>query len=78
MVRISFIIIYLTQLIDFLIGFGLYPLLPVYAAHFGAHPSTIGLYLTCTHIAITLGTLFGGWLSDRIQKRKKLVEVIQN
>ncbi len=51
------------------IGFGLFPLLPVYASGFGATPSMIGVYLALTYIAISLGAMLPGWLSGRISQK---------
>jgi ACDE family multidrug resistance protein len=51
------------------VGFGLFPLLPIYAGRYGATPTTIGLYLALTYVSITLGTLLAGWLSGRAPRR---------
>lgn len=51
------------------VGFGVFPLLPVYASEFGATPSMIGVYLALTYIAISLGTMLPGWLSGRISQK---------
>jgi MFS family permease len=51
------------------VGFGLFPLLPVYAAEFGATPTLIGLYLAATYSSITLGTLLSGWLPGNISRK---------
>jgi MFS family permease len=51
------------------VGFGLFPLLPVYAAELGATPTLIGFYLAVTYIAITLGNLLTGWLSGRVPRK---------
>lgn len=48
------------------IGFGLFPVLPLYAADFGASPSFIGIFLAITYIAISLGSILTGQLSDRV------------
>jgi len=50
------------------IGFGLFPILPLYAAEFGATPSMIGVYLAITYIAISLGSILAGQLSNRIPR----------
>jgi MFS family permease len=55
------------------VGFGLFPLLPIYAGHFGATPTTIGIYLALTYISITLGSMLAGWLSGRVSRRLTLV-----
>jgi MFS family permease len=48
------------------IGFGLFPILPLYAAEFGANPSFIGIFLAITYIAISLGSILAGQLSERL------------
>lgn len=48
------------------IGFGLFPILPLYAAEFGASPSFIGIFLAITYIAISLGSIMAGQLSERV------------
>ncbi|MFC1754693.1 MFS transporter [Thermoproteota archaeon] len=67
-----YFVIYLCNFLDLTIGAGIFPLLPVYAAQFGAKPGLIGIYLACANFAIALGSIFGGWLSDHVQKRKLL------
>jgi MFS family permease len=52
-----------------LIGFGLFPLLPIYAADFGATPTMIGMYLAVTYIAISLGTMLVGWIPARVPRK---------
>jgi MFS family permease len=51
-------------------GNGWLPLLPVYADQLGAQPREIGNYLSFAYIALTAGSFSGGWLSDRLQRRK--------
>jgi MFS family permease len=47
------------------LGAGALPLLPVYAARLGAPPSITGYYLAFAYVAVVVGTMIGGWLSDR-------------
>jgi MFS family permease len=61
--------LFLSNLAILFIGFGVFPLLPVYAGRFGATPSMIGVYLALTYIAISLGTMLPGWLSGRISQK---------
>jgi MFS transporter, DHA1 family, multidrug resistance protein len=63
-------ILFLTNSAVFFIGTGLLPLLPLYAARFGATPTGSGLYLAATYTAIALGTVLTGWLSDRLPLRR--------
>src|SRR5574341_1089952 len=51
------------------IGFGLFPLLPLYAAEFGASASFIGFYLAITYIAISIGSILAGQLSERLPRK---------
>lgn len=55
------------------IGFGLFPLLPLYAADFGASPSFIGIYLAITYIAISIGSILAGQLSERLPRKTLFV-----
>jgi MFS family permease len=48
------------------IGFGLFPVLPLYAAEFGASPSFIGIFLAVTYIAISVGSIIAGQLSGHV------------
>ena len=50
-------------------GFGLFPLLPLYAAEFDASPSFIGIYLAITYIAISIGSILAGQLSERLPRK---------
>ena len=67
----------LTQLVCsltvWIIGNGLAPLLPVWASKLGASSSVIGYYLSFCFVLLTVGTLAAGWLSDKLQNRKKLL-----
>jgi MFS family permease len=50
-------------------GNGLFPVLPLYAAQFGATRTEVGLYLTIMYIAITLGSFVPGWLTSKMPPR---------
>ena len=65
--------LFLSNLAILFIGFGVFPLLPVYASRFGATPSMIGVYLALTYIAISFGTMLPGWLSGRISQKTVFV-----
>ena len=65
--------LFLCNLAILFVGFGVFPLLPVYASRFGATPSMIGVYLALTYIAISLGTMLPGWLSGRISQKAVFV-----
>jgi MFS family permease len=62
--------LFICSLIPWTIGNGLFPLLPVYAVRLGANSAAAGLYLTIAYIALTLGALSAGWMSDGLRKRK--------
>ena len=55
------------------IGFGLFPLLPLYAAEFGASSSFIGFYLAITYIAISIGSILAGQLSERLPRKQLFI-----
>src|SRR5512139_3000663 len=63
--------LFICSLIPWTLGNGLLPLLPVYASELGASPALAGYYLAFSYLALALGTLAAGWLSDRFQKRKR-------
>lgn len=65
--------LFLCSFAIFFIGFGLFPILPLYAAEFGASSSFIGIYLAITYIAISLGSAFSGQLSDRFSRRRLFI-----
>ena len=51
------------------IGFGLFPLLPLYAAEFGANPSMTGIYMAITYISITIGSILPGRLAEYLPRK---------
>ena len=65
----EFIPLFLCNFAILFVGFGVFPLLPVYASGFGASPTLIGFYLAATYASITLGTLLTGWLSGRVSPK---------
>ena len=69
----QFLYLFLCSFAIYFIGFGLFPLLPLYAAKFGASSSFIGIYLAITYIAISLGSAFSGQLSERFSRRRLFV-----
>jgi MFS family permease len=48
-------------------------LLPVYAVRLGADPATTGFFLAFNFFITMLGTLTGGWLSDHLGQRKRIL-----
>lgn len=69
----KFLPLFLCSFAILFVGFGVFPLLPVYAARFGATPTLIGFYLAATSVSITLGTLLTGWLSGRVPRKAVFV-----
>jgi MFS family permease len=65
----GFFPLFLSSFAILFVGFGLFPLLPVYAAGFGATPTVVGFYLAATYSSITLGTLLSGWLPGYISRK---------
>jgi MFS family permease len=57
------------------LGAGALPLLPVYAAKLGAPPSITGYYLAFAYLAVVIGTMAGGWISDRFGHRRALLAI---
>ena len=55
------------------IGFGLFPILPLYAAKFGASPSMTGIYLAITYVAISVGSILAGQLSESLPRKALFV-----
>jgi MFS family permease len=51
------------------IGFGLFPVLPLYADEFGANQSLIGIYMAITYIAISIGSILAAQLSERMPRK---------
>jgi MFS family permease len=65
--------LFVCSLVPWTIGNGLLPLLPVYAVQVGATPAMVGYYLSFSYLALATGTVIGGWLSDKLQRRKLLL-----
>ena len=66
-------LLFLCSLVPWVIGNGLLPLLPVYASQLGASPALVGYYMSISYLALALGSLAAGWLSDRYQRRKLML-----
>lgn len=62
--------LFFCSLIPWILGNGLLPLLPLYASHLGSSPAFVGYYLSFSYLALALGTLAAGWISDAFQQRK--------
>ncbi|MHB8628821.1 MAG: MFS transporter [Aggregatilineales bacterium] len=66
-------VLFVCSFVGWVIGSGLFALLPIYAARLGADSASIGNYLAAAFLASTVGTLSAGWLSDRFQRRKLFI-----
>lgn len=70
MTRRQLYALFVCSLMPGLVGNGLLPILPLYASQLGASPAFVGSYLSLSYVALAAGTMSGGWLADRIQRRK--------
>jgi len=62
--------LFLCSLVPWTAGNGLVPLLPLYAIKLGASSAVAGYYMSFSYIAIALGALSAGWVSDKFRQRK--------
>jgi MFS transporter, DHA1 family, multidrug resistance protein len=67
------IALFMSSLVTFTVGGGLVPLLPIYATRLGADSVLTGYYLAFAFLALSISSVFAGWLSDRLQRRKALL-----
>lgn len=58
------------SLVSFTIGNALAGLMPIYVARFDTTSSAAGNFMASALFALSVGTLAGGWLSDRFQRRR--------
>lgn len=65
--------LFFCSLVFYTVGSLAFALFPVYTARLGADPAMIGNYFASLFVAVTAGTVAGGWLSDRFQHRKPLI-----
>lgn len=64
-------LLFTSNLVMMSVGGGIASLVPVYAtAQLGAEPGAVGLFMSFAFLGLSTGTLAGGWLSDRFQRRK--------
>ena len=73
MSRKQLLLLFFGNLIPYTFGFGLMPLLPLYAGKFEASEALTGYYLAISMLALTVGTIFAGWMSDKFQRRRLLL-----
>ena len=65
--------LFVCSMVPFIVGNAQAALLAVYLTRLGADPASIGNYLALIFLAVAVGTIAGGWLSDRFQKRKLML-----
>jgi MFS family permease len=70
MTKEQFVVLFYCSLVIWTVGNGLIPLLPVYVGQLGAAASVIGYSLSIIYLALAIGAILAGWLSDRFQQRK--------
>jgi len=62
--------LFICNLVPYTVGNGLIPLLPIYAKQLGVGSAVAGYYLAFIYIAIAIGTVSAGWISDKFHRRK--------
>lgn len=62
--------LFVCSLVFWTLGNGLLPLLPVYTIQIGADPALAGYYLSFSYLALAVGAISAGWLSDKYNRRK--------
>ncbi len=65
--------LFVGNLVGWTIGNGLLPVLPVYAAERNINPTQTGIYLALGYIALMIGTVVAGYISDRWLLRQRLL-----
>ena len=55
------------------VGMGLFPLLPLYAARFGADNTAIGVFFAVTHLSNAMGPIAAGLLGYRFGYRRLFI-----
>lgn len=71
-------LLFSNMLFNFVIALGLLPFLPLHVAtNLGVDPSQAGIFLAIVSVALTAGTIVGGWLAEKF-KRRKLIMLISS
>jgi len=70
------VVLFVCNYAPFVVGGGALPLLPLYAVEMGAPPIVAGYYLASAYLALAIGTLTAGWVSDRIHRRRALLGLV--
>ena len=66
-------LIFAIGVVQWIIGNGLFPLLPVYSLQLGADVSFTGNVISFSFLMVAISTMLTGWLSDRFQRRKLML-----
>ncbi len=65
--------LFLSSFIILFVGMGLFPVLPLYDAQFGATRTVVGIHFALMYVANLLGHMSTGWLSGRLTPRGAFV-----
>ncbi|MBC8074928.1 MAG: hypothetical protein H7Y32_02535, partial [Chloroflexales bacterium] len=65
----TFAVLFICTIVPLFIGAGLFPLLPLYVARFGATRTDIGIFYAVIYIANTAGVIATSWLAERFSRR---------
>jgi MFS family permease len=66
----QFFALLVCNLVPWTIGTGMTPLLPSYLGRLGLSPAVAGYYMALSYIVLATGTVTGGWLSGKVQRKK--------
>jgi MFS family permease len=62
--------LFYANLVILFVGYGLFPLLPLYAMEFGATAGAVGIYLGLTYVAISVGSMLPSWLPETVSRKR--------
>ncbi len=62
-----------SSLVVLFVGMGLWPILPLYAAKFGATPTLVGVNFGLMYAANSAGYVVPGWLAGRLNRRAMFI-----
>ncbi|MHB8625215.1 MAG: MFS transporter [Aggregatilineales bacterium] len=66
-------VLFICNAVPWIVGNGLFALLPIYAVRLGADSASIGNYLALAFFAVTVGTIGAGWLSNKFGRHKVFI-----
>ena len=61
--------LFASSLIVLFVGMGLFPLLPLYAAEFGASKTLVGVYFAAMYVSNAAGSMFPAWFAGRLGRK---------